>query len=162
MLRGADADRAVVQLARMTLGIIDQLGQGFWRQLRIDHDHIGHGREQPDRREILQRIVGQLLVERLVRGQRAGGAHQQGVAVRGGVRGRRGADIAAGAGAVVDHEGLSERGRHAVEQDARDHVAGAAAGKRHEHLDRAGGIVLRSCRKQPGGSERRARTEPEQ
>lgn len=51
---------------------------------------------------------------------------------------------------------------HAVEQDARDDIAGAAAGKGHEHLDRPRGVVLRLCGTQSGRGESCACAEREQ
>ena len=58
--------------------------------------------DQGDRREVPDRIVRQLLVQRRVDGVRADGAHQQRVAVRRGLRNHVGADGAAGTAAVVD------------------------------------------------------------
>ena len=67
----------------------------------------------------------------------------QRIAVGRRLRGRGGADIAAGAGAVLDHHvlapGLAELLRH----DAAERVDGAAGGKRNQDADRPVGIGLR-------------------
>jgi urocanate hydratase len=58
--------------------------------------------------------------------------------VRAGLR----AGIAAGAGAIVDDERLSQRLRRALKQDSGYHVARAAARKRKDDLDRARRVTL--------------------
>ena len=55
-------------------------------------------------------------------------AEQQGVAVRPGAGHGLGADIAGGAGAVLDDDGLLELAAQAGGEDARDDVAAAGEG----------------------------------
>ena len=64
-----------------------------------------HRGDQPDRREILARIVARIGIEARIDRDRAGVAEQQRVAVGLGLGDRAGAEIAAGAGAVIDHDG---------------------------------------------------------
>ncbi|CFP65720.1 Uncharacterised protein [Bordetella pertussis] len=81
-----------------------------------------------------------ILVQRLV--DRCGAAgNDQGVAIRGGAGGLAHADIAAGAGAVLDHDGLFEVGAQFLGQRAGEDVGGLAGRERHEHADRTLGIV---------------------
>ena len=68
------------------------------------------------------------------------------VAVRLGFGDRLGADIAAGAGAVLDHEALAERLVQIVGRDARGHVHQAAGGGDDDQADRLGRIILGSRR----------------
>ena len=81
---------------------------------------------------------------------------EQSVAVgRGGGDGA-GADGAARAGAVVDHDGLADLRGHLLEHDARDDVDRAACGERHDDADRPGRPLLRGGgpdRQQGDGSE---------
>ena len=68
--------------------------------------HIGALRQQADRGEILDRVVVELVepgIDRMGHGD-----DEQGVAVRRRLRDRLGADHAAGAAAVVDHDLLAE------------------------------------------------------
>jgi len=61
MLEAADADRGILQLARLLLGGGQQLLDRMHRQLRIDDQDIGAGGENGDRRERFDRIVRQLV-----------------------------------------------------------------------------------------------------
>ena len=63
MLRGAGAGRAVAQAAGRRLRELREVGERMHRQRGVDHQHLGHARDQRDRREILRRIVGQALVQ---------------------------------------------------------------------------------------------------
>src|SRR5262249_49531224 len=89
--------------------------------------------------EVLVWIVGRLGVEARIDhvGARA---HEQGISIATGARGRRNADIAAGAAAVLDDHRLSQRlAERGVDQPGRD-VGSAAGGKAHDHGDLALGI----------------------
>ena len=70
---------------------------------------------------------------------------QHGIAVGRGTGGAAGSDHAAGAADVLDDELLAERLRHAVLDDARDRIGGAAGRERHHQRDRTAGIGLRRC-----------------
>jgi len=61
--RGPRADRPVVELAGTRARQGDELGDRFRRHGPAHHQHDGHAREQRDRREILERIVGKLGIE---------------------------------------------------------------------------------------------------
>ena len=100
--------------------------------------------EQHQRRPAEIGDVGEIL-QRIERGCRAHGGsdharrnprYDEGVAVR--LRTCAGllADEAAGAGAIVDHEGLPEHPPEMVRDDARQDVRGSAGGKRHDDADR--------------------------
>jgi hypothetical protein len=80
-----------------------------------------------------------------------------------GFGGRGGADIAAGAGTVVDHERLPDRLAHPLQQDPQHHVAGAAACESDDDLDRPCriGLGVRGLAGHDGGEKRsRAQREP--
>ena len=141
MLRGAHANRAVIELLGVFLRIIDQLEERFGRKFRVDNDDIGKRGEQTDRCKVLLWIVTEFLEQSFVCSQRPGSTHHQRITVRRGVRGGCRTGVASRAGAIFDHEVLAERCCHPAKQDARDDVAGAAGGKRHIDLNRPVGIV---------------------
>ncbi len=86
-MRGiATALAAIDHLAGIRLHVLDQFLDRIHRQV-LAHDHeIGDRAENGDRHEILG-LVGQLLVQALVDGERRRCRHQQGVAVGLGLRG---------------------------------------------------------------------------
>ena len=57
MMRGADAARAEAQLARIVLGVFDELGDALYRQVIVDHKEEGYVRKHRDRLEVLHRVV---------------------------------------------------------------------------------------------------------
>jgi hypothetical protein len=97
------ADRAVVELAGMRARKGDQLIDRSRRHGRVHHQHDGHAREQRDRLEILERIVGELGVEVGTDGEVGGGAERDGIAVGSGFRHAREPDCAVRTGHVLDH-----------------------------------------------------------
>ena len=99
--------------------------------------------------EILDRIERQLAVEPRHVGQ-AAVRQQQRVAVGRRFRDRVHADDAAGAAAVVDHDGLAEARGQRRAQHARDGADRAAGRERHDQADRFRRIVV-------GAGRRRAR-----
>ena len=144
-MRGrAGAGRAELHLALVLLGVGDELLEAVDRQVlahRQDDRHLG---EQRHRRELLDRIVERLLVERLALGMRADRAEHDLVAV-----GRRGRDAlraghAACAADVLDHDLLAQDLAHARRHDTAEHVGRAAGRERNDHRDRTGRVVLRS------------------
>jgi hypothetical protein len=117
----------------------------------MEHEHVRHRRDQRHRREIFDRIVRQLAVERHVDRVGADRAHQYRVAVGGRFGDVVGADIAAGAGTVIDNHRLAPAFVELLAYRARDDVERTAGGERHDEADRLDGIIrLR---------ERRARRE---
>ena len=87
----------------------------------LHEQHVRRVHQLRDRREVLDRIVGQALEQAGVHRDRGRG-EQQRVAVRVGARHHRDAEVAAAAGAVVDDHALPERLRQRLRQDARDDV----------------------------------------
>ncbi len=141
MLGGTNARRAEIELARIGLGVGDQLGDGFHRQGRIYHQHVGLHRNQGDRCEILQRIVADGAVEADVHGHRRAG-HRQRVAVGLGLGHGLETDVAAGAGTILDDDGLAEVFSQLLPHNAGHDVDAAARREGHHELDRFGRVVL--------------------
>jgi alkanesulfonate monooxygenase SsuD/methylene tetrahydromethanopterin reductase-like flavin-dependent oxidoreductase (luciferase family) len=115
------------------------------------HDDHRRPGDQPDRRKILGTVVAGI-------GTEADGAqqHGDGVAVRRGLGGVAGADHAAGAAAILDHDLLAERVRKLLPDDAAHRIDAAAGRIGHDHGDRAGRIILRR-----GRSRHRAAAAPQ-
>ena len=145
MIDGADARRAVLDRLALRLGLFDQVGNRADRRFRIDHDDIRHRADEPDRCEVLAFIAG-VLGEAERDGQRRIGAEQDRVAVRRALRDRAGADRAAGAAAVVDHDRLLERVAQLVGDGAGDDAGAAARRERNDQRDRLCRIILRAAR----------------
>ncbi|MNN31100.1 hypothetical protein D3C81_1447730 [compost metagenome] len=155
----------------MRLGIGNQLGHRLDRQLGIDHQHEWQVAHAADRREVLDRVIGQLLHQRRVGRMRGVGGHEQRIAVRGRLRNQLRRDGAVGAGAIVDHHVLAERIAQFLGRDARDGIGAAAGGKRHDKADRTAGPAISSVdsggkrqrcqrgQRQDGGGKHAPRTE---
>ena len=149
---GADALRAVGDGAGFGLGLRDQLLDRRDAELGIDDQHVGRAADDGDRLE-LGRVVVELLVERLVDGERGRRRGQQRVAV--GVRAREGfrADVAGRAGAVLDHHRLLPDLAQRIADEARQRIGRSAGGIGDDDLDGLGGEALR--RRRPAGHRQR-------
>ncbi len=108
----------------------------------LHDDEIRIARQQRDRREVLHQIVRQR-IDRAVGGVRAEVPADDGVAVGRGARDAGGADRAAGAGDIFDHQRLAERDAHPLAEIADDGVGRPAGRERHDHRDRPVRIILR-------------------
>ena len=156
--RRADRRRRAIVLLGIAAGERDEFLHGFRRQFRLDNERVRRCRKLAHCDEILVRIVGQLVVKPVIHRIGVGG-EQDGVAIRFGMGGVFHADIAAGAAAIVDDEGLAgrllERRRHHAGNDI-----GRAAGRIGDHeLDGAvrisgvGRAHAQKCRRGDAGGE---------
>ena len=152
------------ELARVRLGVGDELALGLRRQRRVADDHERNRREHGHGFEILQRIERQLRVEADVGRKRSGGADTERVAVGRGLGHQGQADVAAGARPVVDDDLLAQAFIEARHQHA-DHGVGASAWRKgDDHADRLVGKATALClgrrvgeprnRQQGGGTSR--------
>ena len=103
----------------------------------IDDDEAG------DRREALERIVGQPLVERRIDRERHLRADHQGVAVRRRLGDVFRGELVVGAGAMLDHDLAAPGFREPLRQDAAEPVDDAAGRRRRNQRHRPRRIVLR-------------------
>src|SRR5258705_126328 len=101
----------------------------------MDHEYGGYRRERRDEREVLERVVGQLRIERNVDRHRARVAEHQRVTVGRGARHLLGGDHAARAGNVLDHERLAEGVAELGREHPRQHVGIAARRRRGDQAD---------------------------
>ena len=119
----------------------------------MQQDDHRHADDAGDRGDVADEVELQIIVERGVDRVRHGG-EQQRVAVGRGADHGLGADIAAGAGAVFDHEGLPEPLVEPLADQPRRDVDAAAGGKTGNDAHRPGRVILRR-----GGMRKRRRGE---
>ena len=135
MRLGAGARAAVAEGVGLRFRPRDQIGDRLDAGIGTHHEHVRRVHQLRDRREVLDRIVGQVVEQRGVHRDRGRG-HQQRVAVRLGARGLSHADVAGRAAAIFDDDALPERLRHEGRKDAADDVGRSARRERHDHRDR--------------------------
>src|SRR5215475_1109701 len=115
-------------------------------QSGIYNKNVGLGAYKGDRRKILLRTIGEILVETFVGGKNAVVAHQQRVAVRRCVRHELSRYIAASPWLVLNHERLAKQLLHLFSDDPRKHVAWSTRCKCHD--DRHGTVWVTGGRRQ--------------
>lgn len=145
----------------MRLYIGDHVRNALHGQPGIGDQYQGHARHFRDGCEILERVEAELVAVGTFRHQRIGREHE-GIAVACGQHGLHG-DDAAGAGLVLDDDGLLEILPQALRDGTRDHVRGTARGGGNHQADGAlgpgtlrHGACSRPCEKH-GGHARTAR-----
>jgi hypothetical protein len=132
MLRVADAAGCVGQVTAL-LGQLHQLHWVPYGHGRFDHQHVGHGGDQRDRRRVTLRRIGHALLEQRGIGRNLSrGRQQQRVAIRRCLRHALGGDHGAGAGAVLHQHRLAEGHAHLLRQQAGDDVHAAAGCVAHQ------------------------------
>jgi hypothetical protein len=139
----AGAERCVVDLARSLARHAHDVRHAVRRKRRMHHEEERHGVDYRDRREILDRVVGERLHRRRVAGVCGKRADQHRVAVGRGLRHEIGGDDPVRAGAVLDHDRLPERDAEILGQAAPAHVHAAAGRVRDHHADGFRGPRLR-------------------
>ena len=133
MRGGAVAAGAIVQLARILLGVVDEFQHVLGRN-RGMHDHdVVHLRQHAQMLEALQRIVLQTGVQRGVHAEGADVAHANGVAIGWRAGDLHAAHRAAGAGAVLNRDALAPGFGELLADDARQNVGRSTRGERHDH-----------------------------
>ena len=147
MLCGSGAGRAEGEAARCRTRKRHQIRDRADRKRCVDEQDLGRKRNERDRNEIGERIVGQVLVQGDVGRQGGTGRDHERVAVGRRARHRDGSGHRAGAGAVLDHERFSVKPLElAADQAGKDAVHAARRRRRHDG-DGARGIVLRPRRR---------------
>ena len=120
-MRGARRRGAGRTVAKLRfLRELDQLGDRFRRHLRIDDEHIRHGADQRDRREVLVEIELEVFMHFRC-DEELRSHHQPGVAV-GGARGDLRAERAGDTRTRIDHDPLVPRFVEPLRQNAGDDV----------------------------------------
>src|SRR3954470_4531141 len=107
MLYRAEASRADAELARVGLGVRQELGERLYGQIIADQQQQWHPRQARDMDQVARRVERQRWIEGDTDGIRSRG-RQNRVAVRRCIDDALGADIAAGSRPVLEHKGLAE------------------------------------------------------
>ena len=136
MRRRADAAGRHIDLARMRLGIGDQLRHAVHRQRRIDLENKRIEIDAADRREIAGEIEAQVWVQHGVDDVRIR-HRQQRVAVRLRLHHGFGGDLLARRTAIFDDEGLAEPLRQHLPGEPSDDVGGPARRETDQQMNRS-------------------------
>ena len=136
---------------KMRLGVIDQLLDRTERRIGRHHHDVLGGRDPHDRLEVLERVEAFHRRERHVNRQHLP-AEVERIAVRRRLRRGGGADIAAGAGAVLHEHRLAPGFAQLLRHDAAERIDGAAGGERDD--DAHGAVGVGSARMPSHGSQR--------
>jgi hypothetical protein len=139
----ADAEGAVVDLARLLAGERNQIVKRAHGECRIDDQRLRADAKPCDGREIVERVEGKPAVEVRIGDEGRVRRDQQRVAVGRGLGHGFGADLAGGARLVLHHHLLAQAFREPLRQRARKNVGDAARGKRHDNVNRLARIGLR-------------------
>jgi len=121
------------------------------RQGRIDHEDEGNFAAERDWNEVLDRIVGQLLVHGCADRQRAAARHHDGVTVGRGVGAGGSADHRSGARPVLHHHRFAQPVRERLRDRAAERIDRAARRPRRNQGDLSRGVIL--CVSDWGGGE---------
>ena len=164
MLAAAVTRRRVVDPARPLFHVRNELLERLDRQRGGDDEHAGLATDQRDRREVLDRVIGKLGIQRGA--DRIGlRREQKRVAVWRRLRHDVGADGRARAGLVVDDHLLAEPLRELLRDHAHRPVDRTARREGHDDAHRPRRIILRPRRgcaerneRRRGEDERRGRT----
>jgi hypothetical protein len=126
MPRRADTRRIEAELARLGLGQAYKLGERICRHALVHDQRLRPDAEPRDRCQIGQGVVARIGVDVRIDRHRADMNDDQRVAVGRAAGARDCPQVAAGAGAVLDHHRLAERRRQSIRQPARPDVGDAA------------------------------------
>src|SRR5262245_37759817 len=131
MARGTDAARRHGELARIGLGIDDELGDRIGWNRWIDHHDLGKADNARDGRDVADKIEIELFVERRI-DRVCRSDEEERVAIRGRTHDRLSADIGASSRPILDDKLLTEPLRQELAYQTRDDVVPAASGSRYE------------------------------
>ena len=134
VMRCAIAWGAVEQLAGLAAGMTDQLLDIAGGRTRPDHQGLCAAGQHDDGRELPQRVVAQVAIDRGIVDE-GGGSDQQGVTIGRTTRHQLMADVAAGTGTVVHHQRHAQALGQTLRHAARNGIHAGAGCKRHNHGD---------------------------
>ncbi len=142
MEHGPVSTRCHVDLARIGLGVGDELGNCLGRDGRIYLHYISHAIDASDRRDVTDKIEIQVVIERLI--DSVGRGHMQ-ECIPVGCRpyDRLGSDIATCAGPVLNNERLTQAIRQPLTHEASGDVSRTTSGKTDDQAYRSCRIGLR-------------------
>src|SRR5215475_8917066 len=146
--------RRNVDLAGISLGISDELGDRLGRNRWMHQHDVGHDNDAGDRRDIADETEIKLFVERSIDGVYRSDEEER-VAIGGRTHDRLGGDITTATRPVLDNEWLAEPVREPLSNQTRDDVDPTAGSKTNDDAHRLDRIGLRPgdtrYRRQCGG-----------
>ncbi|MNT10115.1 hypothetical protein D3C72_1449300 [compost metagenome] len=143
MVERAVAGRGVLVVGALLARQLQEFGEVLRGERRVHQQHVGHGADQADGLEVFLGVEARVLVQRGVDGLAAADRHEQRVAVLRALGDQLRADVAARAGAVVDHHaGVVQHLAELLAHETADDVVGAARGLGHDERDGARGVGL--------------------
>ena len=146
IIDGVDAGRGDLEGFLGCSHVGEQVGDVAIFHARMHQQQCRRHADQPDRGDVLARIVADVGEQVRTCRHRGGVGQQDGVAVGRAFKDRAGCDRAAAAQRpVLHHDLLAERRAHAVGDRARHDVVGAARRQRNHQRDRPVGIVALRC-----------------
>jgi hypothetical protein len=134
--RRAGAGVTVAELAGLRAGERHQLGQGLGGNLIVRHQDAGRRNRNRNRHQVALRVVGWFGIQAGIDRDR-GTRHHQRMAVRFGLDRAVNGQIAAGAGDVLDHDGLAPGFGKPVGEITRREVGRAPRRKADQNAHRA-------------------------
>lgn len=138
VVRRACAGRAVVELGRVLLHMVEELLEVGRGRLGVDHQHLRHLGQQGQGDEVFLDVVIELGVHGGGNGM-VHAAHKQGVAIGRRAGRKAGAHGAARAAAVVNHQRFTGGFGELRGQGARKGIGAPTGRKRHHQVHRLGG-----------------------
>src|SRR5947208_2453719 len=129
-------------LARIGLGVGEELRSRLGQKRWMYHHNEGYAADTCDRRDVADDIEIELVVERRINRVKCTGQYER-IAIRGSAHDRLGADIAATAWPVLNDELLTEPLRQPLTHQARGDVERAAGRRANDYPHRPRRIALR-------------------
>ena len=139
LAHAAHAAAAVVELAGVLLGVVDEFLEGLERQAAVHHQGVGLAAQDGDVFEVFDRVVAHLGLRERVGQVAALGRDHECVAIGLGARHIQGTDRAARPCAVFDNDGHAQSARQWLGILARHDVHRPAGRERHHQRDGARG-----------------------
>ena len=157
LAHAAHAATAVVELAGVLLGVVDELLEGLERQAAVHHQRVGQAPQDGDVFKVLDRVVAHLGLGQRVGQMAALRRHHQGVAVGLGTRHVLRTHRATRTGTVFHHDGHAQHARQRLRILAGHDVHRTTGWEGHHHGDGARRVfVLRTGRQRSQASQAQA------
>src|SRR6516162_4575786 len=160
MGRTSNGARCNVDLAGISLGISDELGDRLGRNRWMHQHDVGHDNDAGDRRDIADETEIKLFVERSIDGVYRSDEEER-VAIRGSPHDRLRGDISPGARPVLDDKLLPKSLREPLTDQASDDVNAAAGWNADDNAHRPRWIGLRESNARHDGERGSSRCEME-
>src|SRR5262245_1255166 len=136
--------RRVIDLARISLGIRNELRNGLGGERRKRHKHPGPSVISGDRRNVVREIEFEVVVQRRI-DSICESHREKCIAIWGRANDRFGGDVAASANTILDNELLTKPLRQPLSDQTCEVVSRTARSKTDNQMHRSGRISLRHC-----------------